>query len=258
MKRLITIAAALVIVANAAVLARVAYNRSAAIQTITLTERELPRPYRYSEFKQEENSGLSLQLEWNVAQPEIEYSWRYNRSMTVDEQKFLQLGFNKMENCVGSRDRGGRDKSRKAWVALEYDGPAHANLIQLVRRLPDDKLRNRAEELEELEQRETRLYIIDVASGKDELIARYRDSGLLILPATVSNYNYSDCDQKFTLYVDLLSGRVNVPAQFHSFFAQIPERYDLADKELPAYRAEIAIGKLNEPWLVKLEPIETP
>jgi hypothetical protein len=264
MKRLIIIAAALVIVANAAVLARVAYNRSGVAQTITLTERELTRPYNYRHHNKEENSGLHLVLEWNVAQPEIEQSWRYDQSMTVDEQKFLQFGFQPVENCEEPREqRGGHDKSRKAWAVLEYDGPAHANLLRKLRQLPlkdysnhADALRNRAEELERLERRDTRLYVIDIAADKEELAARYRDSGQVILPAKVSNY--SNCDKKHTLYVEVLSRYVNVPAQYHSFFAQVPERSYLGDKELPAYRAEIAIGKLNEPWLLKLEAIENP
>jgi hypothetical protein len=257
MKRLIIIAAALVIVANAAVLARVAYNRSAVVHAITLTERELIQPYRYSEFREDENSGLRLRLQSSVARTATDRSWRYDHGIPVDEQKILQFGFDPMKNCDDSYEsRGGRDRSRKGWVALEYDGPAHAKLIQQVRRLPQDELRNRDEELARLEQRDSRLYVVDVATDKDELNAKYRNSGHLILPAKVSNY--SNCDRKHKLYVEVLARHVNVPAQFHSFFAQIPQRSYLGEKDLPAYRAQIAIGKLNEPWLVKLETIEYP
>lgn len=269
MKRLLLIAAALVILANAAVFARVAYNRSGEPRTITLTERELVLPYYYS-YERDENSGLRLEINWQVATKPDRYS-RYNRDFEIGEQQFRQLGFHPKANCDDlSMDRGGRDLSRKGWVALEYDGRAHAEQLRLLRQQLEDarqeigenptadeqqKLKEQARRLEEAEQFETRLYAVDVAAAKKELIEKYRDSGRhIILAASIRNA--SECERLYKIYVsELLNEKINIPVQYHPLFAQVPARsYD--DLRPPAYQASIAFGQLNEPWLLSVEKIE--
>jgi hypothetical protein len=53
-----------------------------------------------------------------------------------------------------------------------------------------------------------------------------------------------------------LPAAINVPRQYHAFFEQLPERLDRSAKQIPRYQAEIAFGKLNEPWLVGAGAVE--
>lgn len=89
-------AAALVVVANAIALVGVARNRASTLQTIDLTERELPLGYQG-----EENSGIDLHLAINY-EPGV--GW-------FDAAKLKEMGF------------PAADLSRPVYVALEYDGP---------------------------------------------------------------------------------------------------------------------------------------
>jgi hypothetical protein len=260
MKRLLLCAAALVLVADGFVFAHVAYNRSGEPLTITLTERELSIPYYYS-YSRNDNSGMNLHLEWRVAPFNTEERyWQYDRTLLLDEQKFLSLGFHPTENCDNPTEYSGRprlDPPRQAWVAFEYDGPTHAKVVERQRRqLPDpgikkEELEQRTRELEQLEHRDTRLYAIDVASDRDELAARY--PGTMILAAKIGN-NF-DCQEKYKIYVsELLTDSIHVPTEYHPLFSELPER--AADATwTPAYRVTLAIGKLAEPWLLKVERV---
>ncbi|HEX5056272.1 MAG TPA: DUF4824 family protein [Gammaproteobacteria bacterium] len=259
MKRLLSAAALLVLVADAAVFAHVLYNRSGEPRTVTLTERELPIPYYYS-YNRDDNSGMNLRLQWRTASSDAkDRYWQYDRGLLLDEQSFLDLGFNPAPGCDSLREyRGGqRDLARQAWVAFEYDGSTHAKAVAQQRRqlqepgIKKEELEQRTHELEQLEHRDTRLYVVGVAVDRDELTAQY--PGALILAATIGNR--FDCQQKYKIYVsNLLTDTIHVPAEYHPLFKDIPERVGDATWS-PAYRVTLAIGKLAEPWLLKVERV---
>src|SRR5947208_1783831 len=115
------LAAAIVVVANAFALVHAWRNRSGPIQTdITLTERELPVSYRWNE----DESGVALDLRWlNPAW--ASFGWE-RAALWLDQKALQELGF---ETSVAPSDEKAfefyqRQRARRAFVALEYDGPA--------------------------------------------------------------------------------------------------------------------------------------
>src|SRR5438067_11450665 len=114
-------AAAIVLVANAFALVHAWRNRSGPVEAdITLTERELPMSYSFDD----DDSGVSLDLRWlNLAW----VSFGLERPPLWLDQKALQeLGF---DTSVAASDEKAsefyqRQRARRGFVALEYDGPA--------------------------------------------------------------------------------------------------------------------------------------
>src|SRR6267378_5475003 len=86
------LAATLVLVANFFVLVRVAQNRSATVQEMELTERELSL-----QFAGPENSGIGLVLNW--IDPTAQWYWASSREQPtveagwLNETKLRELGF---------------------------------------------------------------------------------------------------------------------------------------------------------------------
>lgn len=274
MKRLLLIAAILVVLTNAAVFARVAYNRSGEAKVITLTERELSLPYNFYRQKKE-NSGLSLEIQWQITEQELDREYySSNRSYTVSPEVLEGLGFTAPEYCDGiKKELGGQDKSRKAWVLLQYDGSAHANEVAKrerylakrrfeigdVKAEPEQKeLERIAEQLEYVKHYQSRLYVANVALEKETLIeSAAADPSSLLLAAEISNGSH--CSNKkpvLSVYVsELLPSSINVPRRFHGFFEGLPEGDKSNGNRLPRYEVEVAVGRLNEPWLVGVEGV---
>lgn len=273
MSRLLLIATALVIASNAFVFARVAWNRSGEPQTtLSLTERELKVPYRYS-YRRDENSGLQLQLTWRTSEfIDNNYYQSENHSLPISEQKLRELGFSSPKDCDKSdNNRGGRDQARKAWVALEYDGPAHASYVKKLAQLLERRQQEigavdaepEREELETLSKRldaisneQSRLYVVEVAPNKNDL-SQQSGSQNLILAAQITNQSF--CDQKAKQKIirinitGLLPDTINLPAHFAELHDLLTDKPERAANEKPRYQATIAVGKLNEPWLVRVE-----
>jgi Domain of unknown function (DUF4824) len=269
MKHLPIIAAALVIVSNIFVFAHVAYNRSGESKIITLTERELPLPFHYS-HSQKDNSGLSLKIQTTAANPNAnQYYWSDYHSLVVSKEKLQELSFTPPEKCdSGYKNIGGRDKSRQAWVALAYDGPTHTNYIATQEQLLEkrnqeigsvnakpeqEELKNLAKRLDEVKNYHSRLYIIDASLDKKSLQQLYTANAESIIFAA-EIFNSSTChknEKEYKITVSkILPPAINVPIQFHDLLSALPER----ELHMPArYQAKIAIGKLNEPWLVEIE-----
>ncbi len=111
MKSGLLLAAAVVIVSNAFVLIGVSRNRAGApVETIQLTQRELPKG-----FQEKEDNGVSLRLAWNLGFTGA------NGAAWLDEAKLKSLGF---DTASALRDVKHQPLPRRAFVVLEYDGPA--------------------------------------------------------------------------------------------------------------------------------------
>ncbi|MBN1379410.1 MAG: DUF4824 family protein [Gammaproteobacteria bacterium] len=275
MKRLLIIAAAIMVISNIAVFARVVYNRSEESQTIVLTERELSLPYYYYRHK-EENSGIHLQLQWRTN--EDNDSGRYyhnNHDHIVSREKLEELGFTVLEDCGVSRsDRGGRDQSRKAWVLLQYNGSAYQEVVEKqkqylnkrrseigdVKAEPEKReLLNIEERLEQIKNFQTRLYVVDISLDKEKLQTQLEDSKQsFILAAEIANRSYCDEDKKvIRVSIDaLLPSQINIPVQYHGLLASLTGEDSRKADELPRFEVEIALGKLDEPWVLGVNGID--
>jgi len=114
-------AAAIVLVANMFALVHAWRNRSGSIETnITLTERELPLSYNLNE----DDTGVSLDLRW-LGLVRASFGWE-RPALWLDQKALQELGFD--TSVAPSDDKAiefyQRQRARRAFVALEYDGPA--------------------------------------------------------------------------------------------------------------------------------------
>lgn len=118
------VAAAIIVVANAFALLHAMRNRTGAPDAeTTLTQREL----RYSSRSTaDDDSGVTLNLEWTDPSNFRSQLEAEKPTVWLDQSKLQQLGF-AFSVAANSPDAGRyyqRQRSRKVFVALEYDGAA--------------------------------------------------------------------------------------------------------------------------------------
>jgi len=178
MKPLLLGAFGLLIVSNAYVLAHVAMNRSGEPDSeMQLTAREL----QYYGGRSDE-SGVALMLRWTNTAPEYPTGLPLEAPVWFDQKKLEELGFD-LSVPAGSpkAEHFYQDpRSRKAFVALEFDGPAweawlkdrEPHLEKETSYGPQVTLQDRLE----IERQTTpRLVTIDVAQDPAELRRKYPD-----------------------------------------------------------------------------------
>jgi len=178
MKPLLLGAFGLLIVSNAYVLAHVAMNRSGEPDSeMQLTAREL----QYYGGRSDE-SGVALMLRWTNTAPEYPTGLPLEAPVWFDQKKLEELGFD-LSVPAGSpkAEHFYQDpRSRKAFVALEFDGRAweawlkdrEPHLEKETSYGPQVTLQDRLE----IERQTTpRLVTIDVAQDPAELRRKYPD-----------------------------------------------------------------------------------
>lgn len=178
-------AAAIVLVANAFGLLHAWQNRSGPVETeITLTQREIPLSYKSND----EDSGVALNLTWMNPYwfpfpSEQHASW-------LDQKTLKELGFDTA--LPPSDDRAmefyQRQRPKRSFVALEYDGPAWSERIEALNRLVQQRA-NFPEGFgpETVIQSTSRLIAIDASNDAAQLRARHPDrTSIIIVPAVVS------------------------------------------------------------------------
>ena len=277
MKRFGLIAALILLLTiNGIVLGGVYYNRSGAPEaSLVLTERELPLMAGY---RQRENSGVSLLLNWN----------RYNSNLDwFDEVKVLELGFDKRELASGEGSyRYYRTLPIKAFVVLEYDGAAwqdyREQLEEELAALPDkvakegmeqEAAERRTKEIEKNIQLASRLFAVDAGNNPETLRSRYpqRDK-YFILPAKVrASVQWEKTpDQSEQIHVlkghidQVLTQTLYVPIQYHDLLGEVPSNerlrsgnyyYGDANKQRAHYQVTLNVGQRYEPWVEGIEKI---
>lgn len=264
---------AVILLGNAAVLGRVAYNRTGEPEVWTFSEREFSRSWRYYHRRNSENSGMALHLDWRPPPPDdLDPSrYRYNsRTLEVTPGQLDALGYPAELECPATSDRRPDQGGRRVWAALEFAGPAHRRHVALLEEhlnervdeagaSPSEEAQQRIDriqsELDELRDHDSRLYAVDFALGRMELERRYRDDGTrhLILPAVVSpHYN---CKQPTRLYIkEVFNTDIYVPKPHRAAFSRIAERRNRDSK--PAFEVRVAYGRLQEPWLKDIRIVE--
>lgn len=240
----------LILAINLIALAGVAYNRSGAAHSrLLLSERELPRP---NPRHHPENSGLTLQVRWNIADDNP-------FAQGLSTAQMVQLGYapHSAEHCT---PRCPRDAVREALAVLELDGPAYRRHLERQRQrvaeaeqalavLPQDSaLRERANEARDTLQRlETgsRLYLVDVGRDADALRQRYPDrQQYAILKGQVHAWHSGDqLRGRVTLQG---AGRISMPRHWR---ARLPGRVETQHEDTARYRIEVSFGKRLEPWI---------
>jgi hypothetical protein len=257
------IALALVLAANAVVLAGVAYNRSGMPKArMVLTARELSLSWGYGDFDgRSENTGMSLNIDWqrepNSYQP------------IFTREKLEAIGFH-YPTAVQPDDRAYKQLlDRKAYVVLEYNGAAWEAYLQKKRdeyaaRLAKAQTDTQRENIEHtqgyFEKTASRLVLVDIGPDAAALRARYADgSKYLITKARVSAYfnaARNSGDEIHAQIAGLLPNAVNVPRQYHAMIQQTEQQrrrfnrqYESSNPEMPRSKITLAYGQRDEPWI---------
>ncbi|HWN43802.1 MAG TPA: DUF4824 family protein [Thermoanaerobaculia bacterium] len=249
---------ALIALANAAVLAGVAWNRRGEPDaTITLTERELQIPW--GAVNDEDDTGLDLQLEWNV---------RWSAGGRAPEGLPLatlrELGF---EPRVGRKE-----PPRTAWVVMEMDGEAWQRWVAKRRRQVEEERRKEPDsdcppgsDLEQMLVSGSRLVVVDAGRDREALRRRHPDrSRYLVVPGTVDAREVRPGVFE-GLVSDLRVNSIHVPLRLRPALDELVtaermrrETSNSAYVDSPRYRATVAFGRRGEPWLVSVEKLPAP
>lgn len=261
MKRLLWIAFAFLLLVNLSVLSHSFYNRQHAEARLTLSERELDLPGNYGFNK--ENSGLSLSLSWAIASKgDDAKSFTYSNHLMLSPEHYASLGFS--NEC----DQQRKISRVEGYVLLEFNGATHQENIAQAKKYRDQLLEQQAagsqniedalqaarERVLALEDYESRLYVVDAAASKVllQMALAHRSQETpgeyLIAPGLIRDF-YRDCDtteeNMHSVYVSRLFVKdIYVPRKYHSLFADRNHKH--------TFLADIAFGKLDEPWLESL------
>ena len=211
------VAALIVTVSNAFVLAGVARNRAGApVETIQLTQRELPKGYQ-----QKEDTGISLRLNWNMG-----FHYGANNFSWLDEAKLKSLGF---DTAATLRDKKHQPLPRPAFVVLEYDGPEWENFRQSTAlRMPSINL-----------SMQSRLVPIDADRSADRLLQRYSDRRkYLIVRGVVRSFVNTTSGSVDASVSEILPQSIHVDPSLANAFAQTN------------YTVTLAYGHGFEPWVI--------
>jgi len=270
---------AIIIVTNVVALAGVAYNRSGQPGAqIELTERELAMPYRYyGMFK--ENTGLGLRIQCRL-EGDIYYGYGNCNGISkwFNREKLIELGFKlqPLEDKGSGRYAREKELPRKAYIVLEYDGPAWQRALasaeqelnaqqQLLVDNPDkEEFKKRVtaarDKLEGEQRYFSRLFAIDAGSDKTKLRKRYPDSNrylimqALIRPSWYGNGKDGEWKGRITR---LLISTINVPLERRAVFELLkPDQNNRNQNQgTPRYKVRLAFGKRGEPWVIGVEDL---
>jgi hypothetical protein len=243
-------AAAVVLVANVFTLAHAWRNRSGPVEAdVTLTQRELERPYNFNA----DDSEVALNLRWNPQSRwfgELQEPW-------LDQKVLRELGF---DTSVSPSSDGApgfyqRQRPRRAFVALEYDGPAWRKWLdsiqQQIREHPELPIGNQPESA-------THLIAIDAGSNALQLRAEHPDRGsVIIVPAVVriavqpyylGRQNRSRTPPRLVGFIQDVPSSIHIPQPFSNGFQLLP-----AGRNSTPYRVQLRYGESLEPWVVGVE-----
>lgn len=257
---------ALILLSNAVALAGVWYNRQGEPESrLLLSHRELHRNW---DGPRQENSGLSLRLDWRLPLREV----------PKRDSCYNGRGLTKAQlQAVGLPSSGSvpRQDTRRAWAMLELDGPHYQQSLQQAERhlqkahaklqeLPDDKERRQEEKaareaLANERDKESRLFLVGVGLNAEALRQRYPDRrryALLRGTARVWQNCYSETVSTLSGSFDPSNASINVPHAWRQLLAErLPEHYGNANAP---FTAEISFGQRLEPWISAVQIAEKP
>lgn len=231
----IALPAVIVLVTVATFVAQAARNRAGEPRlTITLTEREL----RLERWGAAGDEAASVELRFDVAHrtdPLDARNW-------ISDMRLREIGFDLdiPAGAPAAAEFYDHVPPRRAWVVLEYDGPAWRALQRRAALSPDGSSRF-----------ESSSRLVPVDAGADpEALAR-RHPGHLVLPAIIG-LAYLAPAQGGPLVYGVLSrlvpAELTVPRELRAVFMGLDTRSGETSRE-PRYEVDIAIGHLGLPYV---------
>jgi Domain of unknown function (DUF4824) len=245
---------ALVVAANAVVLARVAWNRGAVDARVELTERELSLPYA----KDDEDTGLEVRLRWRQPDRELESTTPW---LGRDTLRSLGFDVSMPPDDPKAESFYRHALPREAFVVLEMEGPAWKQWFEAYKqeRSTPEAQGCCQESLEKEERMGSRLFAVTAGRDARALRTAYPDRGrYLVLPAEIRaavRRQSPDGPPVLDGDAELRSGRaVQVPLPLRPVLDAVRrEPADPQGRKAPRYRFTLATGRRCEPWLEKVE-----
>ncbi len=236
---------------------------------VTLTEREL-----HLERTSDRDSALKLRLETVTNQSSWlgenqPLSWR-------TPAKLATLGFRCGEPTDGSKMTTQSCRlARRAFVAFEYNGPAWQRVVEALhgRRAASLQAANTpapdataaAERLERQIKYGSRLVAVDASADPGALRRAYPNrQRYLILPAVMRAW--VSVDRRTNLSAgpvanatfELLASMLIAPAEFGDRLRKEDASGWGSLQREPRFAVTLAVGRRYEPWIVSIEPFDTP
>ena len=248
-------AAGVIVIANVFGLVHACRNRTGPVEAdITLTERELP----VSSLPNNRDSIVTLDLRW-LDPPWTSHGWvgRQQVGSWLDQKTLQELGF---DTSVAPSDKTAanfyaRQRARRAFVALEYEGLAWRKLLeQADREKRENAGLSQSSVPPYLHESETHLVAIDAASDAERLRNRHLDrNSVIIVPAVVRIAVFHPANPGEPPRPALLSGLVQeIPTSIH-----VPRPFSDSwrgrDRRNLKYRVHLRYGTSLEPWIVALD-----
>jgi hypothetical protein len=237
---------ALIAVTNAIALGGVAWNRSGAPDSaLTLSERELTA--RRGELGPDENSALTLRLDWRIGEASRPKRSRgYGREVDwLDADKLRELGI----QAPAARSHDGdwsheRGPPADVLLVLELNGPAYRREVTHECN-PDGSSRNRNDKdaCDREKNRASRLFIVDGGLDRAALRSKYPDTNIYaIVRGQIGSVVVSDEYGVHTFgYIrGVTTDEIQVPTSLRGVDGQ---RF---------FQATVAFGRRLEPWIVKV------
>ena len=268
----------LIVLTNAVALGGVWWNRSATPESaLTLSERELASPWR--SLRLAEDSGLSLNLNWRVADREAS---EFVSGATVnggspewlDAAHMAALGFTAGElKSDGGQRSYTRQQPREVILVMELGGPAWQRALEWARgnakrhaaaaaaNVDSKEFAGRAKgaqnALTQEENSSSRLFVIDAGLDAGALRRKYPDrSRFMLLRGTVrpSIRDRGPDHPQATGYVSRISTRrIHVP---HALRGPLEAARAVGDSGGgDRFTVELLVGRRLEPWITDVKPV---
>jgi len=261
----------IVILTNAVVLSGVASNRSAEPESsVELNERELQMPY----YNNEENSGLSLKLNWrSLGNNENKTNYYYNRGNPswLDIDKLVELGFNIETETTLSVNYSKHRKSftKEVFIVLENNGASYQESLKRIEESfqaskKSFQLNNTSEAAKAKKDRlekdlkkervsNSRLFAIDAGLDARALRKVYSDRTVYIITKGIVSLSYDSRARKASGRISGLSvENIHIPLKSRKIFEPIlasKEYSRYGEDNLPRYKVSLVYGHRFEPWV---------
>jgi hypothetical protein len=276
--RTLAAGATLIVLTNAAALAGAFLNRNAEAESrTTLSERELALPY--GGYRQAENSGLALQLNWRVLDENPDhwdhgYARHGGQPAWLDAAHLATLGFDTTAGAATSeaRQRFTRQLPRQVLLLLELEGPTWQQAVSRARENaarqtaaaaanPDSEQFAKQAEAGRArvaieETHASRLFVIDAGLDADALRRRYPDRSrhLIVRGSVRPAERGQDGDHHLAGHVSQIAiAQVNVPFALRPVLEPLRNApRPVPDQQAPRYEVQLAIGQRLEPWIERV------
>jgi hypothetical protein len=169
----------------------------------------------------------------------------------LNEAKLRELGFD--TSVAASANNADefyqRQRARRVFVALEYNGPAWKKHLEDAQRADEDGTRSSPANARIDYEAESHLIAIDTGLDAARLRSRHPDrTSVIVVPAVVRTFViHTRTSDSLSGTISEVPTSIHVPRPFSDVFRRLP------DRSRATYRVHLRYGADLEPWIVGVE-----